>query len=432
VGKVKSKMPFEYFDATLSLTLILSISFISLSYAQITTAVSGFSSTHYTPTVPLGVTITVNPATTVNVYAVEDTPPDGWTVSDINEGGNWDAVNKKVKWGPFFDHNQRALSYTVTAPADAIGSKTFEGIASFDGVDMTIAGDRMISTSATLTVSSSTGGSVTTPGEDTYTYDYGTVVDIVAATDANYHFVNWTGTGVDAGKVANSDVESTNITMHGNYTVIANFAIDTFLVTASVSGGHGIVSPTSQIVDYNGTATINITPNSRYYIASITDNGESVSITNPYVISNVTAAHTVVVTFQSDTPLLSTAYWRFEEGENSTAADSSGNGHDGTLQGGITWTSQSAPKNGGDWALQFDGVDGCVVVPSHQDFYLLSFTLQGWIKTTAETGRILFKQAMPAQNLFEIFIDQGKVCGGVVGADSSQYSRVTSSTSIND
>jgi len=101
------------------------------------TAISDFSSAHYTPTVPLGVTITVNPATIVNVYAVEDTPPDDWTVSDINEGGNWDAVNKKVKWGPFFDHNQRALSYTVTPPADAIGSKTFEGIASFDGVDVT-------------------------------------------------------------------------------------------------------------------------------------------------------------------------------------------------------------------------------------------------------------------------------------------------------
>jgi hypothetical protein len=78
----------------------------------------------------------------------------------------------------------------------------------------------------TLNSSSTTGGDVTTPGEGAYTYDHGTVVNLVATADASYHFVNWTGTAVDAGKVANPNAASTTVTMNGDYTVVANFAAD--------------------------------------------------------------------------------------------------------------------------------------------------------------------------------------------------------------
>jgi hypothetical protein len=44
-----------------------------------------------------------------------------------------------------------------------------------------------------LTISSTEGGDVTTPGEGTLTYDDGDVVDLVATPDASYVFVNWTG-----------------------------------------------------------------------------------------------------------------------------------------------------------------------------------------------------------------------------------------------
>jgi len=37
-----------------------------------------------------------------------------------------------------------------------------------------------------LSISSTAGGSVTTPGEDTYTYDEGEVVNLVATPDAGY------------------------------------------------------------------------------------------------------------------------------------------------------------------------------------------------------------------------------------------------------
>ncbi len=86
------------------------------------------------------ITIDVNPDVSVQVYAVEDVPPVGWTVSNINESGTWDSVNEKVKWGLFFDNTARTLTYDITVPADANDCYPISGITSFDGVDQMICG----------------------------------------------------------------------------------------------------------------------------------------------------------------------------------------------------------------------------------------------------------------------------------------------------
>ncbi len=71
-----------------------------------------------------------------------------------------------------------------------------------------------------LTTDSSVGGSVTTPGEGVFTYDAGSVVDLVASPDVDYSFVEWTG---DIGSVADPSSASTTITMNGDYAVTATF-----------------------------------------------------------------------------------------------------------------------------------------------------------------------------------------------------------------
>ncbi len=75
----------------------------------------------------------------------------------------------------------------------------------------------------------------------------------------------------------------------------------TYTVTASVSGNGGSVSPATQEVALGGTASINITPDAGYRIASIADNGVLQTIADPYVISNVSEDQEVVVTFEVDT-----------------------------------------------------------------------------------------------------------------------------------
>jgi len=71
-----------------------------------------------------------------------------------------------------------------------------------------------------LTISSTAGGSVTTPGEGTFTYAPETVVNLAAEPEEGYRFVNWTG---DVDTIARVSALITNITMHGDYSITANF-----------------------------------------------------------------------------------------------------------------------------------------------------------------------------------------------------------------
>jgi hypothetical protein len=83
-----------------------------------------------------------------------------------------------------------------------------------------------------LTVSSTTGGSVTTPGEGTFSYPLGAKVSLVAEAVSGYHFVNWSG---DVGTIADINAASTTITMDSSYSIIANFsgAGGCFIATAA-------------------------------------------------------------------------------------------------------------------------------------------------------------------------------------------------------
>ena len=71
-----------------------------------------------------------------------------------------------------------------------------------------------------LTIRSTTGGSVTTPGQGTFTYDAGTVVDLVTVAEEGYYFVNWSG---DVGTVACVIAATTTVTMNADYSIMANF-----------------------------------------------------------------------------------------------------------------------------------------------------------------------------------------------------------------
>jgi hypothetical protein len=71
-----------------------------------------------------------------------------------------------------------------------------------------------------LFICSTSGGAVTDPGEGTFTYVEGTVLDLVAEADEGYRFVNWLG---DVGTIADVHAAITTITMNGDYAITANF-----------------------------------------------------------------------------------------------------------------------------------------------------------------------------------------------------------------
>ncbi len=76
-----------------------------------------------------------------------------------------------------------------------------------------------------LTIASTAGGSVTTPGRGTFTYEEGRVVNLVAKAEEGYLFVNWTG---DVDTITNANNATTTITMFDNYSIIANFTESQF------------------------------------------------------------------------------------------------------------------------------------------------------------------------------------------------------------
>ena len=86
--------------------------------------------------VPKTVRILLTPPDSVTAVALNDTPPAGWIVSHISHGGTFDAINGKVKWGPFFPPDvPPEVTYDVTSPAGDVGVVCFEGEISLDGVN---------------------------------------------------------------------------------------------------------------------------------------------------------------------------------------------------------------------------------------------------------------------------------------------------------
>jgi len=77
-----------------------------------------------------------------------------------------------------------------------------------------------------LTIASTAGGNVTTPGEGTFNYTAGTIVNLVATSDSGYRFVNWTG---NVGTIANVTAATTTINMTADCTITANFALGTLI-----------------------------------------------------------------------------------------------------------------------------------------------------------------------------------------------------------
>jgi hypothetical protein len=87
---------------------------------------------------------------------------------------------------------------------------------------------------ATLTISSTTGGSVTIPGEGSFSYPIGTEVSLVAEAESDYYFIYWSG---DVSTFADVDAIETTIIINGDYSITANFRkpglIRCFIATAA-------------------------------------------------------------------------------------------------------------------------------------------------------------------------------------------------------
>jgi hypothetical protein len=82
-------------------------------------------------------------------------------------------------------------------------------------------------------------------------------------------------------------------------------------------------------------------------------------------------------------------WWNFDEVSGKTAADSSGEGHNGTLKGSLSFDGNSVTGHVGK-ALQFSGGDNYVEIVGYKGIVgTQARTVAAWIKTKRDNGQIL-------------------------------------------
>ena len=138
-----------------------------------------------------------------------------------------------------------------------------------------------------LTISSTPNGNVTDPGEGTYVYGNGTVVNLVAEADIGYQFVGWTG---NVTTIADVNAASTNITMDDSYSITANFALEPgwYSLTISSTPGGSVTEPGEGTYVYSNNTVVPLVAEADTDYQFVGWSG------NVGTIGNVTAANTTI------------------------------------------------------------------------------------------------------------------------------------------
>lgn len=165
----------------------------------------------------------------------------------------------------------------------------------------------LIVAGATWTVTPSSSGNGAINPNTAQTVNDGATATFTLTPNTGYH-VDTVG-GTCGGTLSGNSFTTAPVT--ASCTVIANFAINTWTVTPSVSGGNGAISPdTAQTVNEGATQAFTLTPDTGYQIDSIGGTCGGNLSGNTYTTNAVTADCTVVASFAvvTDAPTLSMAF----------------------------------------------------------------------------------------------------------------------------
>ncbi|GAA4762650.1 MULTISPECIES: InlB B-repeat-containing protein [Flavobacterium] len=226
-----------------------------------------------------------------------------------------------------------------------------------------------------ITVTQATGGTIS-PGTSSGITN-GSNLDFTASPTSCYDFTNWV---VDGSNVGNSNPYSfTNIT--ANHTITAVYTIKTFAISAN-AGVNGSISPNGVTnVNCGSNQTYTITPNAGYLVQDVLVDGVSLGSITSYTFNNVTATHTISVTFTS--PCFSEDFASILAGDNTTTGGS------GTLWSGNTnfpaAANSSAYNAGGAVKLGTSSVPGYITSKTLTGLsgnLAVVFDVKGW--TTVE------------------------------------------------
>jgi len=157
-----------------------------------------------------------------------------------------------------------------------------------------------------ITISSIAGGSVTNPGEGTFTYDAGAAVDLLAEAEEGYQFVNWTS---DVDNTGNANDATTTITINGDYSITANFAVippAQYDLTISSTVGGEVTAPGELIFNYDEGADVDLVAEAEEGYHFVNWTGDVDTIANVNAATTVISMHgdyAITTNFAPDWPL---------------------------------------------------------------------------------------------------------------------------------
>ena len=168
----------------------------------------------------------------------------------------------------------------------AISSYTFSNVTAAHTISATFS-----VRTYTITASAGTGGSISPTGAVSVNHGANQTFSITANT--GYTISSVTVDGVSQGAIGSYTFS--NVT--AGHTISATFAVRIYTITASAGTG-GTITPTGAVSVSHGTnRTFTIEANTGYTITNVLADGVSVGAVSSYTFSNVTAAHTISVSF---------------------------------------------------------------------------------------------------------------------------------------
>jgi hypothetical protein len=143
------------------------------------------------------------------------------------------------------------------------------------------------------TTNPTAGGTVTGTG----IYNYGETATLTATANIGYNFVNWTSNSTEVSKDSVYSFTATSDT-----TLVANFELQTFNVSATANPTEGGTVTGEGTYNYGETATLTATANTGYNFVNWTSNDVEVS-TDTSISFTVTKDTTLVANFEEKTSI---------------------------------------------------------------------------------------------------------------------------------
>ena len=175
------------------------------------------------------ITLTATPMGNVSCYAVTETLAPGLTPSGLAANSVWNPANNTIVWGPYLDHQPRALTYELNGPS---GTYLLVGQVSFDGHPSTATGAATVSLN-TAYAEEPTNFTTCVTVPISYTVDIDPAPGIIVVDTAS-------GT-VDWGDGTQAVITQPMMTFQKYYSIASNYT-----VTVSVNWtGHTMTASTS-------------------------------------------------------------------------------------------------------------------------------------------------------------------------------------------